>query len=256
MARKTTEHAGDAASAVQLVGLLWTPDTAPGRSGTTVSAVTDAAIRMADAEGLEAVTMRALAARLGIGAMTVYSYVPGRVELVELMLDQVAAHTYDGRPLPGAAPDWRAGMERVVDANWAMHQAHPWVGDVAPGRPVLGPGVTEKYDVELASLDGIGLTDVEMNHVLTAVVGLVAHAARWARTLDATRRDTAMSDEQWWQAVGPALGAAMRGRTFPLAERVGTAVGEELAVSDDPEASMRYGVGRLLDGVDAWLTRR
>lgn len=255
MARKPPDRADDAASAVALVGLLWTPRSAPGRSGTTVAAVTDAAVELADAEGLEAVTMRALATRLGIGAMTIYSYVPGRDELVELMLDQVAAQTYAGRPLPGEAPDWRAGMDRVVDANWASHLAHPWVADIAPGRPVLGPGVTAKYDLELAPLEGIGLSDVEMNHVLTAVVGLVAHAARWTRTLDATRRDSAMSDEQWWQAVGPALGAAMRGRTFPLAERVGTAVGEELAAADDPEGSMRFGLARLLDGVERWLER-
>lgn len=255
MARTPPAQPGDPAGAVRLVGLLWTPSNAPGRTGTTVATVTEAAVRLADAEGLDAVTMRRLAGDLGIGAMTLYSYVPGRDELVELMLDRVAALTYAGRDLPGDAPDWRSGVGRVVDANWASYQAHPLLAGVAPGRPVLGPGVTAKYDVELAPLDGIGLTDVEINHVLTAVVGLVAHAARWTLTLDATRRDTAMSDAQWWSAVGPALGAAMRGRTFPLADRVGTAVGEAVAAADDPEGSMRYGVARLLDGVEAWLAR-
>ena len=239
---------------VRLIGLLWTPSSAVGRSGVTVGAVTEAAIRLADAEGLESVTMRRLADDLGVGAMTLYTYVPGRTELVELMLDRVAGQVYPDRA-PVDAPDWRGGMERVVEANWAYLMAHPWTVDVPPGRPVLGPGVSTKYELELAPLDGIGLTDLEMNNVLTAVVGLVTYSARWYLTLDRVRSDTALTDEQWWHAVGPSLGAAIAasGATFPLAGRVGTAVGEALSAADDPEGAMRYGVERLLDGVAARL---
>jgi AcrR family transcriptional regulator len=254
MARPDPNRPGDP---VRLVGLLWTPSAASGRSGVTVRAVTEAAIRLADAEGLGAVTMRRLADELGVGAMTLYTYVPGRTELVELMLDRVSGEVYADGQRPGDAPHWREGMGRVVDANWASLRAHPWTVDVPPGRPVLGPGVSTKYELELAPLDGIGLSDVEMNHVLSAVVGLVAHAARWYLTLDRVRTDTALTDEQWWQVVAPSLGAAMAasGATFPLAGRVGAAVGEALDAADDPEGSMRYAVDRLLDGVAARLAR-
>lgn len=236
----------------RLVGLLWAAPGAPSRTGLSTARVTDVAVAVADEEGLPAVTMRRVGEALGVGAMSLYTYVPGRAELVELMLDRVAAQVYDDGDLPGAVRDaagWRAGVLRVVDANWSHHLRHPWTIDVPPARPVLGPGVTMKYDAELAPLDGIGLTDLEIEHVLASVLGLVGHAARWTIGLERVRADTALTEVQWWETVAPALGAAMHGRSFPLAERVGSAVGEAVQASDDPELSMRYGVERLLDGV-------
>lgn len=243
----------------RLVGLLWAaPGTggAPGRSGLSTARVVEVAVDLADAEGLTAVTMRRVAEALGVGAMSLYTYVPGRAELVELMLDRVAAQVYDGGELPGQVRDaagWRAGVMRVVEANWAHYLHHPWTIDVPPARPVLGPGVTEKYELELAPLDGIGLPDLEIEHVLSSVLGLVGHAARWTIGLERVRAETALTELQWWETVGPALGTAMRGRSFPLAQRVGSAVGEAVQASDDPELSMRFGVERLLDGVAARL---
>lgn len=240
----------------RLVGLLWTPSEAPGRTGLTVGGITATAVALADAEGLAAVTMRRVADSLGVGAMSLYTYVPGRAELVELMLDRVATEVYDGGPTPAearAAGGWRAGVGRVADANWAHHLTHRWTVDVPPARPVLGPGVSGKYEAELAALDGIGLEDLEIEHVLATVVGLVAYAARWRIGLDRVRAESGLTDEQWWRVVGPSLGAAMQGRSYPLAERVGTAVGEAVNAADDPELSMRYGLDRLLDGVAARL---
>lgn len=236
----------------RLVGLLWSAPAAPSRTGLSTARVTEVAIALADEEGLSAVTMRRVAEALGVGAMSLYTYVPGRAELVELMLDRVAGQVYTGGDLPGAVRDasgWRAGVLRVVDANWAHHLRHPWTTDVPPARPVLGPGVTGKYEAELAPLDGIGLTDLEIEHVLASVLGLVAHAARWVVALERVRAETALTEVQWWETVGPALGAAMHGRSFPLAERVGSAVGEAVQAADDPALSLRYGVERLLDGV-------
>ncbi|GEN81335.1 TetR/AcrR family transcriptional regulator [Actinotalea fermentans] len=243
----------------RLVGLLWAASgsgAAPGRTGLSTARVVDVAVTLADEEGLAAVTMRRVADALGVGAMSLYTYVPGRAELVELMLDRVAAQVYDGGDLPRdvrEAAGWRAGVLRVVDANWAHHLRHPWTIDVPPARPVLGPGVTSKYELELAPLDGIGLSDLEIEHVLSSVLGLVGHAARWTIGVERVRAETALTELEWWETVGPALGAAMGGRSFPLAERVGSAVGEAVQAADDPELSMRYGVERLLDGVAARL---
>src|SRR3712207_7527124 len=74
----------------QLLEVLWAPSTRVGRSGATVGAIIEAAIDLADGAGLEAMTMRSVAERVGVGAMTLYGYVPGKAELLELMLDRVA----------------------------------------------------------------------------------------------------------------------------------------------------------------------
>lgn len=220
----------------------------------TVGSITQAAVDLADAAGLAAVTMRRVAEAVGTGAMTLYGYVPGRAELVELMLDAVAATVYDDRPAPAdlaATQGWRAGVLAVAEANWHHHLAHPWTVEIPPGRPVLGPGVTVKYEVELRPLDGIGLADVEMDHVLTSVEGMVRSAAGWQIGLDRVRAETALTDEQWWAIAAPVLGPAVAHLDLPTASRVGQAV----ASVGDPYASLRYGLDRLLDGVAATLDR-
>lgn len=247
------ERSGDPA---KLVGLLWAPPAGGGRSGLSVERVTRAAVALADREGLDAVTMRRVAEELGVGAMTLYTYVPGRPELVELMVDAVAAQVYAGGRLPGEVAGWRPALEHVVARNWDFHRAHPWTVDVPPGRPVPGPGVTGKYEAELAPLDGIGLGDVEMDQLLAALLGLVAHCARWQVTLDRVVADTSSTDLEWWATVGPELGRAIPEGRYPLAGRVGSAVGEATRSAGDPAGTLRAGVDRLLDGVEQLLAGR
>lgn len=244
--------ASTAVDPVKLVELLWTPSQAIGRSGVTLAGITAAAVQIADAEGLDAVTMRRVAEQVGVGAMSVYTYVPGRAELVELMLDRVAAQVYDDRPLPCDQGGWRAGMEYVSRANWEHLQRHPWASDVPPGRPILGPGVSTKFEVELQPLDGVGLDDHAMNHLLACVLGLTTQAARWDASLRRSRADSGLTDQEWWDRTGPQLGEAMKGVELPVASRVG----ETVASAGDPEDSLRFGLTHLLDGVAATLHPR
>src|SRR5699024_11997666 len=85
------------------------------------------------------------------------------------MLDHVAGVTYETVTIPEGA-DWRERVTAIAEANWASCQAHPWITDLATGRPVPGPGASTKYETELRALDGIGLTDIEMEHTLTALL--------------------------------------------------------------------------------------
>jgi hypothetical protein len=123
------------------------------------------------------------------------------------------------------------------------------VVEVPPERPILGPGVSVKYEQELAAVDGIGLADVEMDHLLTAVLGMVAAAARWQIGLERVRGSSGLTDEQWWAVAGPALADVVTAVDLPVASRVGQSVGS----AGDPLGSLRWGVARLLDGVDAGL---
>lgn len=236
---------------VALLGLLWSgSEAAPGRSGVTVPRIRDAALAVADRDGLEAVTLRRVAEELSVGTMTLYSYVPGRPELVELMVDAMAAATYDGHPLPPAYGDadtsWRDRIRFLAWRNYEHTLEHPWLVDVPPGRPVLGPGVSRKYDVELTPLDGVGLSDLEMDLLLTSVLGLVAAAARLEIGLRRNRAESRMTDLEWWAVAGPAMEKAMGEVELPVGSRVGASVGS----AGEPRRSLEFGLEALLRGVD------
>ncbi|MFI6297380.1 TetR/AcrR family transcriptional regulator [Nonomuraea sp. NPDC050790] len=248
---KRAERPGDP---IKLIGLLWKPTEAVSRSGLTPRRVTGAAIAVADAEGLDALTIRRVAGDLGVSPMALYPHVAGRAELIELMLDAVAAEVYATGPLPAEAAAWRARIERVAQANWDHHMAHPWTVDVAPGRPVPGPGVSGKYEAELAALDGLRLGDIEMDQTLTAVLGLVSSAARGVISMRRVWQESALTDVQWWENVGPALALAMAGVSYPVAQRVSTTVGETTGMATDPEGAFRLGLTMLLDGLALRIT--
>ncbi|MGI8415744.1 MAG: TetR/AcrR family transcriptional regulator [Nakamurella sp.] len=234
-----------------LLTLLWSPQQAVGRTGVTLAAITAAAAALADAEGLSAVTMRRVAQSVDVGAMTLYTYVPGRPELLELMLDSMAAATYEGRRLPAECGDWRSGVDYLAQRNWEHALLHPWAVEIPPARPILGPGVTMKYECELAPLDGIGLSDHQMGQLLTSVLAMVTQAARWQSGLDRIRADSTLTDGEWWRLSEPALSRAVRRTDVPISSRVG----ESMASAGDPLAALRFGLTAILDGVQVLLDR-
>jgi AcrR family transcriptional regulator len=243
MPQRSTEE-----RAVATIRLLWRhlaggiPE-APKRSGVTVDAIVDAAIGIADAEGLEALSMRRIADALEVSSMTPYSYVPGKAELLDLMLDTVAARspsTVD----PGA--DWRTRVTAVADDNRQLCRSHPWTLHLGTSRPVLGPGLLKKYDRELGAFDGIGLGDVEMDAALTHLLGFVRESVVAERQAEA-----ADDDARWWEAVAPVLAEVIDGSAFPLASRVGSAAGAAHGAATDPDYVYRFGLARFLDGIDA-----
>ena len=174
MARSRTSG-GDPA---RTLALLWRAE-APSRRGPRpkldLDVVVGAAIALAGERGLEALTMRALAARLRVSAMTLYGYVPGKDELVDLMLD--ALYVRMDRPAWRAGSGWRARARAVAGANRALYAAHPWAAAVSTARPPPGPGLMAKYEHELAAFDGAGLDDVERDAALSFLLAFVQGAA-------------------------------------------------------------------------------
>lgn len=204
---------------LRLLGLLWRESPPGPRSGVGTRAVTALAVELADREGLEVVTIRRLAAEAGVTAMALYPHIGGRAELVELMLDHVAGATYARAGEPDD-PDWRLRLTAVAEANWASCLAHPWVTDVAPGRSVPGPGASTKYETELRALNGIGLTDIEMEYTLTALLALVQGAAR-AAVADRRSREpgsrTTRDGGRGWSRPWPRSSATPAGSRPPRA---------------------------------------
>jgi AcrR family transcriptional regulator len=239
------------------VALLWrSHDERPtrGRKPTlTVDAIVAAAIDLADEAGLGALSMRALAERLGAGTMSLYTYVPGKAELLDLMLDTVLGETARPDDLPDG---WRARLELVARENLALFHRHPWMLEMVTFRPPMGPGVIAKYDFELRALEGIGLTDVEMDSVLTLVLGYVQTSARQALEAKLVEQRTGLTDEQWWAAQAPLLEEVVEPDRFPTASRVGTAASEEYEGLWDPDHAFEFGLQRVLDGIEVLVEAR
>src|SRR5215470_3595178 len=231
--------AGDPARTLKL---LWrdpaaVPRHGP-RQGLTIDQVVDAATALADAEGLDAVPM------------TLYTYVPGKAELLDLMLD--AAYARMPRAGPAGQP-WRQRLTAVAAENRALFEAHPWAAAISAIRPPLGPGLMAKYEHELSSLDGLGLDDVQMDDALTHLLTFVQ---AWARAAaDARDNRRVQDDEQWWAAHAPRLEKVLDPAAYPLAARVGTAAGTAHGAAYDSGHAYDFGLQTILDGLAALIDR-
>jgi AcrR family transcriptional regulator len=239
------------------LALLWGSHAKPGRSGLTVRAIVDAAIELADAEGLEALSMRMVADRLKVGTMSLYTHVPGKGELTDLMFDRVYGDLYADADEPSKQPGgWRGALEFIAHRNWEILTAHPWIHEVPTMRTALGPNITRKYEAELRPLDGLGLTDVEMDSALTLVLTHVQGTARAGAEQLRTQRDSGLTDEEWWRQISPTLTTVMSGTHFPVAGRVGTAVGEHFQSALDPAHALTFGLTTILDGLTQLVSAR
>jgi AcrR family transcriptional regulator len=196
--------------------------------------------------------MRRVAQALGVVPMTLYTYVPGKAELLDLMLD--AAYAGMSRTDTTGAP-WRHRLATIAGENRALYEDHPWAAAVSTARPPLGPGSIAKYEYELSALAGLGLSDVEMDDCLTYLLAFVQASARAAQDARAAREQTALTDPQWWEAAGPVLARYLDPRRFPLASRVGAAAGEAHGSAYDPDHAYRFGLQRVLDGLATLIER-
>ena len=221
------------------------------RPGLGVADVVERAVALADADGLEAVTIRRLAEQVGVAPMTVYGYVPSREVLLDLMVDQV--HLAMERP-PWGRTGWRTRVRRVAEANRDLLGRHPWVAQLPGTRPVLGPGLMAKYEHELAAFDGTGLDDVRTDDALTFVLGVVRAHALAAQDLAAVRSRSGLSDRRWWEQAGPVLAEVVDPAAYPRATRIGSAAGTEQAGAYDADRAWSFALDRLLAALDDLVT--
>lgn len=243
------------ADPARTMALLWRDGldegTRPGpRAGLDVDRIVATAIRLADADGLPALSMRRVAAELGAGAMSLYTHVPGKAELVALMYDSALGGLYPEPP----SGDWRVRLTAVAQANWDLVVRHPWVATVGTGRPILGPNLMAKYDAELAAVDGLGLSEVEMELITILVTGFVKGIVGGLHEKVAAEQASGLTEEQWWAATEPHLDRVFDPERYPTASRVGPVSGPELGAYP-AERAYAFGLERLLDGVAAIIER-
>src|SRR5690606_35304711 len=190
---------------VKLLELMWGTDTAVRRGPKPkvgLSQIVQAAVDIADAEGIEAVSTRKVAEAVGISPMSFYTHVPSKAELHDLMLDHVAI------PGKAAPPDWdemgwRAHMTVIAEAMWEFYLQHPWLLQFQTHRPVLGPNTVASDEVALGAVEGIGLDEIEMDLSITALFDFVSGAVRNAARQKFVFEATGMSDDEWWHQIEP-----------------------------------------------------
>ncbi|MER5223781.1 TetR/AcrR family transcriptional regulator [Streptomyces flaveus] len=199
-----------------------------------------AAVRIADERGLDAVSMRHVAAELGCGTMSLYNYVPRKEDLYELMVDAVAAEHELWEP----SGDWRADMLRVARQARALMLRHPWLPALM--SPVYGfsPNALRYLEHGLACLDtfeGPYGTKFELLAMLNGVV--TTYVANELATAERTR-SLPWSEDQENAVRGRYLGGQVATGAYP---RLAAAFAED-AGPIDLEAVFERALGRVLDG--------
>jgi AcrR family transcriptional regulator len=252
-----TRHYAGRGDPVRGMELLWgigsTPKSRGPRQGLTVERIVRTGTEIADAEGLAAVSMRRVADRLGVGTMSLYTYVPSKAELVDVMFDR-AVGSVSREEVAGG---WRERLTAVAWADWELYQRHPWLLQVmAMSRPPLGPGAIAAYDHALRAIDGIGLTELEMDSVVSMVSVYVQGTARAAAEAATSANDTGVTDAEWWEAYAPLLERVFDAEKYPVAARVGQVAGETYQSAYDARYGFEFGLARILDGVAALIERR
>jgi len=195
---------GDARRSLEL---LWRagaePRSAPGpKPGLSVDLIVRAAIDLADAEGMSALSMRAVGERLGRTAMALYTYVPSKTELIDLMCDQVFG---DLRAEHDLSAGWRPALGELAADLWAFHLRHPWLLQVSYARPVLGPGEFRMQETVLRVLFATGLPAGQVRRLVGALLNAVRGAVQIAAESRLAATETGLSDEDWWRTRTGAL---------------------------------------------------
>ncbi|MFF8845819.1 TetR/AcrR family transcriptional regulator [Streptomyces sp. NPDC015127] len=250
MTTTETSGSGDVSRSLEL---LWGTGERPSRGpkpALTLDRIVTAAVALADAEGMAAVSMRRLSTELGTGTMSLYRYVPGKAELLDLMLDRVTGEPLDNDAYAPESPAWQDAVRAMARGYRDLYRAHPWLLKVNQSRTVLGPSAVRGLDTSLSALQGMGLRDPELISVIIAVQCFVAGIVRIEVETEEAAQQTGQSEEDFWRSQEPFLAKAMLSGDYP------TLAG----LSDDAFSSQfdhfAFGLERLVDGFEALVRQR
>jgi AcrR family transcriptional regulator len=179
--------------------LLWdaaaTPAAGPRRGALDLGRIVAAAVAIADAEGLDAVSMRRVASKVGSGPMSLYRHVPDKDALVLLMIDAALAEQDDREASPPSG-DWRADLRLLADLTWKVMRRHPWLPEAMISRPPLTPRGVAGLEWALSIFDGHDVDITTKMQFVGSVHFTVLSAALNAAIEDRTRARLNASDAQ------------------------------------------------------------
>ncbi|GAA1804206.1 TetR/AcrR family transcriptional regulator [Nesterenkonia flava] len=234
---------------VRSLQLLWEglPENSRGpRASLTLPQIITAAIEIADAEGLSALSMRRLAKELGVGTMSLYRYVPGKSELLNLMLDHMIALETD---LPQGS--WRELVEASAHSSRRLYLDHPWLLQVNWSRAAMGPNSIANMDVMVSALLELPISDQERIMLVSLIDGYVTGSVRQEIQYESSASDYGVSDDQFWTLQLPWLKRAMASGRYPAMAQLG-----DDAYTGGWDEQFAYGLRMLLDGIEQDISRR
>ncbi|MFJ3673067.1 TetR/AcrR family transcriptional regulator [Streptomyces sp. NPDC090106] len=213
------------------------------RPAYTRADIAAAAVRLADAGGLDAVSMRHVAGELGCGTMSLYNYVPRKEDLHELMLDAVGAEHEIAEP----SGDWRADMLRNAQETRAIMLRHTWVPRLMAGVHGFSPSTLRYLEHCLACLEPLDLPYRDKTELIALLTGVVsAHTGNEIATAERTRAVPWSEEEE--NAVRMAyLGGQVATGAYP---RLAAAFMEQAGEPVDMAAVLRRALERVLDAFD------
>ena len=216
----------------------------------TLSRIVQAAIQVADAEGLEAISMARVAAEAGTAPMSLYRHVSGKEQLLELMGDAAWGTPPSPSP-PAPGESWREGLSRWA---WTMRRAatrHPWAARLPiTSLPVL-PNQVAWFENALACMRDTGLSEARKASVIMLLSGYVRNLAVTEMEVATAIRDSGLAPDAWMARHGTMLRELTDAERFPaLAAFLDAGVFD---IADAPEDEFVFGLDRILDGVAALI---
>ena len=189
-----------------------------------------AAVALLDAEGVDGLTLRRLADRLGSGVMSLYWHIDNKEDVFDLALDSVLE--YRGPSQTGESQGWRGEVVHLLEDWRARMLRHPWSASLLPRR-ALGPSILSRLELVSTSLSRAGVVDADLNVAIWSLWNYVMGAT-------ITRASFDLSDDDR---------AAAQQRLTRLSKRYPTIERSRLLLDDDWEGAFRKGLDFLLDGL-------
>jgi AcrR family transcriptional regulator len=238
------------------------------RPGLSADAIVDAAVRVADAEGLEAISMARVAAELGFTTMSLYRYVASKDELLQLMFN---ASALGAESIVIEGDDWRSRLRAWAVIQRDMLDRHPWVTQMPMAAPPVAPNSLLFVERGLETMDGTGLADSDKIRIIGLLASFTLSEARMAA--DAMRAAKAAMAAEAARAAEPGapvtdgddgaptppesfealLRELIDQRTYPRLHRLAWAPEPDIPRSE--RAEFLAGVDLILDGVQALIDR-
>jgi AcrR family transcriptional regulator len=237
------------------VALLWGLREGPRRGPKPALSVDDivrAAVAVADADGLAAVSMAKVAAHLGNSTMALYRHVRSKEELLLLMSDAAIEEP----PEMPTGHGWRPALLYWARSVLAALRRHPWYAQIPISGPPIGPRNLAWFDAALGALEGTGLDEGEKVAVVMGLITFVQGELRLSVDLAAAYAE---NPDAFTRQYGAALARLVDPRRMPALSRVvaaGVFDAESLYEEEDPDAEFEFGLNRYLDGVAGYLAQR
>lgn len=215
------------------------------RGTLNVATIVEQGITLADATGLEGVSMRAIAEQLGTGVMSLYRHVPNKERLIELMVDAVMdRYAYPDH----TGKTWRQNLTTLAEVDWTMYLEHPWVLTVsATSRPPVGPSMLRSMEWAFSGIAELGLPPRDATSAILAVSTHVQGVAMLATAEQRHAAESGLDAAEWWRRQVRAAGGEDRPELAAITQGY---------IESDAEQWMIFDLKLILDGIEQLAARR